>query len=1224
MNPTRNANLTGQKNRLNTGVTRLLTILGFSCSAVAQVEVPSQRPLRNPPQTLVKPNLMITLDDSGSMERLYMPDESIRIGDQNVASPAASNYVRFDPRVFKDGLATDPSSEGLKTFRTSLASPTWQQSAMRSPDVNTVYYNPEVRYLPWLKVDGTRYPQASITAAVLNPMAVTSQTVDLSKSEQIKANWCTSSNFCEVETRTYRPGIYYRLQRDGSVFRDVTRPDNYKLFDVNDDTALALRPAKTLSRTDCTGERCTRQEERQNFANWFVYYRSRMHLAKAVLGEVLGRLDDRIRIGYGRLGYRPTTPPTLDGVGNFKIIESGVRDFNASRKAGVLDWLYALSPESDTPLLLATREVGRYYEVSDSRGPWGATPGAVSTLTQASCRAAYHLLITDGYWTDTVQSGALDPVNNVDGGTAAPTINLPNGSTWKYQPTTPYRDDNSDTLADFAMHYWYRDLQPNLTNNVPARPGNEAVWQSMSNFIVGLGVKGALDPAKDLPALTSGDKSWGTDRIDDLWHAALNSRGAYFSATNPVSLREALEQTLPRILGEDQSQAGVAVATQGLSVANRIYLPHYKASDWSGDLRAMTIGAAGLVNMASPLWSAGDRLPAWNERRLFTWDSGKTPPAGAAFDWSSLSSTLQAALTPPSMTTAEGADLVNYVRGDRSREGLGSWRVRGGLLGDFINSTPVVAADASDSELARLPTIGASYAGYVDTVKRARTRVVYIGGNGGMLHAFSDQVGNDGSLSGREIFAYVPRAVAPHLNRLRLPEYATASDGHRYFVDGPLREADVHVAPPGSSTPTWRNYLLGSTGAGPAAVFALDITDPAQLNESSLRWEIRAESEQRLGHVMTPVATGMLPNGKWVALFGNGFGSQSGKAHLFVVEVESGTVHAVVLPSTGTEANGLGGVALRRNPQGQVVGVYAGDLRGNLWRLDYNSDAAGFFVVGLDGKALFQAASGQAFVQAPLLRLQGDSVLVIAGTGRLITEADGVDSTVQAVYAVEDRRQETLALPLKPDQLVEGRLASVAGSGAALGQMFYSVSRSTVALTQQRGWRLPLQGVGLPTGLRVLQPLQLIRDLLLVGAEAPPVAALQAADPCAPAAAGAGVNLLLPLSDPLEPRVPAIDTNSDGRIDPSDVASVVGYRVAADGADAVFTTRPSPPASPPAVSTPTGGATPGQSSTPSNTTPINQCRNLVRLVSATGSSLICAGNLKLGDRVRRRILRPPF
>ncbi len=1180
------------------GWMHLLLALSAAMCATASIGAPAQVPLLNPPRPPVKPNLMITLDDSQSMGSLYLPEFMITIGTWRFASPAFGYSIGFDPGDTLSGNVL--GSDG--TFTADPASRYWEQRAMRSPDVNSLYYNPQVRYRPWMKSDGSRYPAADIARAVLDPSAAALGTVDLSQTVAAKsARWCTTVNAhpsqsCPVTEQTYAPGLYYRLKRENSGTGSYMNPQSVQSYDAFDANAADGVP-RGADRSDCAAAQCTQAEEQQNFANWFVYYRSRLHVAKAVLGETLGGLRNAVRLGYGRLS-KAAGP--VDDLGDFRTIVSGVRDFDEARKAETLQWVYGLRFAGGTPMLRAMQDVGNYYQVADSRGPWGATPGTASTDSQASCRAAYHLMITDGYWS----SLQARSVGNVDG-TDGPAITLANGKTWQYIAQRPFKDDNTNFLSDVAMYYWNRDLRPDLPNEVPLRPGNEASWQSMSNYIVGLGVKGLLDPATDLPALTRGEKTWGEDRIDDLWHAALNSRGAYFDASNAQSLMQSLRRVFSAVVQVDRSQAGVALSAREQSVGRRRYQAVYRASDWSGDLRAYALDASG-----AQVWSAEKMLPPWRARRIFIRDEGQPSPTAVPFEWGRLSEPLRALLG-----AGDAEPLVNYLRGDRSREGEDTWRVRGGVLGDFINSTLLVTSVSAGSDLAQLPGVGASYEAYVRDVKASRTRTVFVGGNDGMLHAFRDAPDASGGLAGREMFAYIPRAVAGQLASLASADYL--GDRHRYFVDGPLTESDVHVPPPGGGPATWRTYLFGSTGAGPAAVFALDVTNPSALDEASARWEIRGDANDRLGHVLAPVVTGRLPDGRWVALFGNGYGSADEKTHLFVADVATGAVQTVELPTESAATAGLGGVAVRKDEKGQVVAVYAGDRAGRLWRLDYSPTASASFTVAFAGKPLFRAEPGQPIVQPPLVQTKGARTFVAIGTGQLITQGDAADATTQAVYVVEDRPGETLAHPLTPAQLAQWVLSALTpdASATAGGTRFFSATRNVEAVVAQpRGWRIALGGAGVPARLRVLQPLQAIQEQFLVGAEAPPESTDGSkGDPCSDAFEGRGLNLLLNISMTPVSAQPVLDTNADGVINASDSPGAVGYAVAADGRDAISV--PGPASESPAA--PGGGAA----------SPSAACPTSAHILGGGGSMIVCLRRTALGalrDRVWRRILQPPF
>jgi type IV pilus assembly protein PilY1 len=249
--------------------------------------------------------------------------------------------------------------------------------------------------------------------------------------------------------------------------------------------------------------------------------------------------------------------------------------------------------------------------------------------------------VTDGYWNDYDVPLSLPNLGNVDN-TSVTTGIAPNG--YKYTKTRPYLDANSNTLADVAMYFWNRDLRSDVDNKVLPTADNPAYWQHMVNYTVGFGVTGTLNPATDLPDLASGVKAWGTDKIDDLWHAAVNSRGQYFSANNAGELAAAIRSSLNDAVERDLREAGVAAAATVLEDGNRKYIPKYRTGVWSGDVEAYQLDAKGQAG--AKVWSASARLPAWDSRKIFTWDPTRVvgttvTPAGVPFDWAGLSTPSQ-------------------------------------------------------------------------------------------------------------------------------------------------------------------------------------------------------------------------------------------------------------------------------------------------------------------------------------------------------------------------------------------------------------------------------------------------------------------------------------------------------------------------------------------------------------------------------------------------------
>jgi type IV pilus assembly protein PilY1 len=1103
-------------------------------SALAQT-APAQAPLVSRDGGGVKPNVMLTMDDSGSMLFQHMPENTAVVGSYSVANPVGSNSVNFDPS--DNGSQATLGAFFIGTIAGQAGNSNWRQRFMRSTDTNTIYYNPEVRYLPWVNADGTRYAAASVTAAKVDPEPGVGGTVNLTDVRNVNTLWCyrDSRSDCSWSSESYNPGLYYRLNRDtGGSFRDPQTSGNYTEFNINSGTTFTKYP----DRTDCTGTSCTQAQERQNFANWFVFYRSRVLLAKASVGEALYDTEDKFRFGYGRINK--TSRDWIDGY-RTRTIESGVRDYNAARKAELLNWLHAMPIGGGTPLRRAMQDIGNYYSDAGTAGPWSDTPGTATTAaSQKTCRRAYHMLVTDGYWNDTTGASNLNAVGNVDNADGS-TITGAGGRSYQYLRSRPYLDGRSDQLADYAMQYWKNDLRPDLANKVVPSAADPSFWQSMTNFTIGLGVRGLLDPATDLPSLTSGTKTWTTDQIDDLWHAAVNSRGEYFSAKDPGELTRAIRSAVGQAVNRELREAGVAAATTVLEADNRKYIPKYQTAAWIGDIDAYLLDANGQAG--GKVWSAAAKLPLWSDRKIYTWDAGKTTPSGVTFTWSDMSAGNRTAIGAAGTQT-----MVDYIRGDRSNESAAGYRVRNGALGDFVNSNPVFAKGSLNEGYDTLPSIGSSYPAFL-AQKKLRNGVLYIGSNGGMLHGFLETKGAVAADDGKEIFAFVPRSVYPSLPTLASQSYGTPANYHKYFVDGPLRENDAYVKAPGASTASWRNYIVGTLGAGGKAVYAIDVTDPGALNASSVRWELSNTADSDLGYVTAPVVVGVLPNGKWVAMFGNGYSeSASAKAYLFVVDLETGVAQKVAVDSTVT-GNGLGGVAIQKNAAGQIVSAYAGDLKGKLWKFDYDVTQSSGFAVSNAGAAIFAAVdsvgTAQPITQAPLLFDHSEGgPLVAFGTGRLLTTADATDTSVQTIYAVWVKPSDTMGPPYTRSQLVPRALTSTT---TADGSTYFDVAGAAVNYATKRGWYIDLAVTGFD-GLRSLYTPQRVGQTLALFSAAAPA---QTVIPC-DTAVGQGVNLLFPVETGKSADYCLFDTNGDGLFNSSDICNIAGYATPADGMDAIL------------------------------------------------------------------------
>jgi type IV pilus assembly protein PilY1 len=1127
----------------------------------------------------VPPNLMFTIDDSGSMNFECIPD--------SLCYDGSNDEVDVMPWGLsgKSGAATVDENHIYNR-------------RMRSPQVNGIYYDPTVRYQPWLKEDGTRYPTYPVTAAPTVPGGGT--TVNLAITQTLNISWCTTNNSCASSSKSYYPAKYYTLSGASNVTSNFT-------VTVIRGTGTTYTKAIDGERTDCAATTyCTLAEELQNFANWFTYSSHRMLAAKGGTAEAFYNIPTFYRVGYGRIN--DTTSTSIDGVSTKTIIR-GLRPFDGTDRADFYTWLFGVSASGGTPLRRAMDDVGQYFSRSDNRGPWGAVPGTNDTTAHLPCRKSFHILMTDGGWNGDAAStsGAAGNVDETNG----PTITGPNAQSYQYVRNYPYRGSTSGTLADVAMYYWNRDLRSDLANEVKPTTGNPAFWQHLVNYTIAFGQTGNLANPSDLPALTANTKNWGTPstaannlaNIDDLWHAALNSRGLNLSAQNATEYANALRAIINDIDDRTGSEAGVAVSGRFLSVGSRKYVPEYRTGNWTGQLSAVTLDDQ--ANDDQIAWRAADRLPPHGSRNIFTFKDTSTK--GITFTWSTLAANNMT--TNFLVTSADGTGLINYLRGDATLEGT-KYRKRGvenrvntttlPTLGDIVNSSPVWVKDLVDMQYDFLPTTVTARSTYREFLRNKKFRVphIVVGANDGMVHAFSDA-------SGTETFAYFPKAILPELKHLGDQPYL-----HQYFVDGPMMETDVHDGT------NWKNIVVGTTGAGGKAVFAINMPVPSSPSgsgtltttlmppgASDILWEVSDSGDfAEMGYVLQTAEAGMTRDGSWVVITGNGYESASGRAQLFIINALTGALIKRIDTGVGS-GNGLGGVRVVRDTRQQIVAAYAGDLKGNMWKFDLSGTTSSSWGVAFGGNPFFTATNrtgdAEPFTAAPTYVLHpSGGILLLAGTGKLFETADPSSVQERTLYGLWDKVKvgnvsatasfaisgtATLVMQAVSSTLI---VTTTAGETAT----YYTSTSNPVNYSTKRGWYMPLT---IQAGQRTVYDPQIAVGRVFFETVVPGAAVTTCA-----ATNGIGYNFVLdPLTGAAGGDGPTFDTNGDGLINSDDVSGAVAYKTNADGGDGILLKRGTSP-------TGNNGTREGDSCTTSNAT-CNCVSGTCQKVSCTTSTSTC-------------------
>lgn len=930
---------------------------------------------------IVEPNLFFTLDDSGSMDYEIvvedpMPGFNVTNGlPTNVAPPAAggSRMGYFHPtqtELYNTRGRVPPSHE-------DSGSTAWDRYwVLRNHNGNKIYYNPATVYTPWpgAKANGDpMFEDANPTAAPDDPVNP-DHTVDLT----------------------------LRYEFDGSGI-DVYLP-TYYIWDDNNGNGI-IEPGDNNTQVEISASDTAAM---QNFANWWVYYRSRMNTTKAAIGAVINNTDGT-RMGLG-LFNGPNSSTSNIGTPKQTALES-VND--AAKKRAFLTAFYGVkAPRAGTPGRESMQETGEMFINS----------GILPANLGGECQQNFNVFMSDGYWSENTSFTSIgntdrDGTGEFDGGI--------------------YADTYSNTLADVAMKYYEEDLK-GLADKVPTIPGvDEADHQHMVNFTIAFGVNGSLNPETAVP----GTFAWPepvhatNTTIDDMWHAALNSRGEYLNADSPEELEKSLGRAIAAVAERTATAAAVSINSAKLTTNTIVYLAEFNTNGWQGDLKAFKIKTDAQGNLdpggeleANPTWRAATELNNRNisadPRVVMTHNGGK----GVPFQWDKLSSDQQLDLrTNPSGgldSDDVGKARLNYLKGSRVDEGTGNrFRERLSLLADLVNSGPVFvgAPDLRWPDKTPFPDApGKRYSEYKNGPKKTRQEIVYAGANGGFMHGFDAN-------TGREEFAYVANNLfstntAEGLHYLTDPNYI-----HRYYNDLTPTVSDVFDGI------NWQTVLISGQRGGGRGIYALDVTDPSKFTnteanaEDVVMWEFTDADDPNLGFTYSRPQVGLGNDGSWVAIFGNGYnGTGDGRGKLFILKIHqgasgwvAGTDYEVISTPPGAlygspgNRNGLGSPALADiDGNGTIDRAYAGDLFGNMWVFDLSDSAdSGNWELAYN-TPLFTTIGNEPITAQPTLSrhptISNDSsnqpnVMVFFGSGQYLVPGDKTSTDDNYFYGVWDK-----------------------------------------------------------------------------------------------------------------------------------------------------------------------------------------------------------------------------
>jgi type IV pilus assembly protein PilY1 len=722
----------------------------------------------------------------------------------------------------------------------------------------------------------------------------------------------------------------------------------------------------------------------------------------------------------------------------------------------------------------------------------------------------------------------------------------------------------SDTLADAAAYYYNTPLRTtDLANCTPGTAKNDlcvggptptaddpATWQHMTTFTLGLGVRGRMvysnrypQDAADKVASDYTDVYYGNNAtssvtctwrdalttagaacnwpqavsdsasaVDDLWHAAVNGHGKYYSATDPNELANGLAQTLKFIVDQPKPGTAASAATTNPKVTennNYQFSSFFLSVEWSGDLirqtKDLTTGKPPVFDLmkrdpATFDWSSRDQLDAqtYTTRNIYT----KGATGLIAFNWGNLVTdgldkyftTPHISTTPPGFPNAltglsqfcvsgstcisstaqakntvadggaAGEALVNFLRGDRSNEeGVSPdtgkfYRRRAHVLGDIVSAQPQYSGAPKWS------FADSGYAAY-KSANTSRLPLVFAAANDGMLHAFD-------AGTGAEVWAYIPSFSLPRLYTLADKNYG---DKHQYFVEGTPQIGDICPKAPGGtcSSSEWKTIIVGGLNGGGAGYYALDITDPVS---PKLLWEF---THNNMGYTFGNPQITKMDDGTWVVALTSGYnncpklgttaqqdcakdGTGDGGGHLYVLKAGTGALLASISTGEGsvTAPSGLGKIIAHEDATNVTRRIYGGDLSGNVWR----------FSIGSGGYTAHKLATlkdedgvAQPIMDKPQVTTINSLPVVYLGTGRYLSTSDVGGAPKQSFYALKDPLNSTYYdNPRTDDDFIEkaavdgvcpdGTDIAICSPGDKVRTLTTITGETTDSLVNKDGW----------------------------------------------------------------------------------------------------------------------------------------------------------------------------
>lgn len=1108
----------------------------------------------------VDPNLLLIIDDSGSMDWV-----------QTMSTAAKREH----PELVNNEIVDVHTNRNRNQINISYRPEGEDESRRLCAAFNVLAYDPDINYTPWAGVDedGQAYPDMTYTGGDsfnvrIDPYLGGDNGNLTDIYDHAFITWNDANGNKEYDNGECPEVILTGTGRDRN-FTNAACEANSNCFlveDLSNDVPVSINPNDEPQHSEIT-----------NYGNWYTYYRKREFIAKKATLGVIDAIDARVGIATLHDNNNVSTP--IDDLND----NNDATNDDAIHKLNLMGKVAQINSSGGTPLRVTLEDAGEYFLNGDrSLFSERVTSPILSAGEGGACQKNASILMSDGF----ANSSNNPSVGNLDG------------------------DNLFNTLGDVAQKYF--DIDFKIGDDYEGQ-------QNMTTHTIAFGVEGNLtcNPGEDGCAedWPTGINYDGSDprSIDDMRHAAYNSKGLFSTAQTPEALIATLEKASTISTG-GSGFTSVATNSSSISSDTVTYQGSFNPDTWSGDLSAIPISIGDddprtecngveVLEFCDPIWSAAELLDstAQTSRVIITsktvTTATGTSTTGIPFAWPSNYTALAdndfseaqveflVSDVADAQKQSEGQKLVDYLRGDRSYESASDLRIREHVLGDIVNSAPRFVGTPSSNHPDTIETD--PYSTY-RADNEDRDPMLYVGSNDGMLHGFDFE-------TGEERLAYVPEAIFGRLKDLTQPLY-----DHQYTVDGTPTTGDAYL------NNNWTTVLLGGLNAGGQSIYALDISDPDDFSQNNadniVLWEY---TDADLGYTFGQPDIVRLNDGSWAALFGNGYNnteadglaSTTGKGYLYLVDLEDGELIEKIEVDSGSleTPNGLStATPVDINGDSITDYVYAGDLNGNLWRFNLTSNSSNNWDVELIFTAVAPEAGNptQPITSRPSVSFHPendrDGFLIFFGTGRYIDVSDNdiENQTTQSFYAVWDDLDDSLinTIPAEfnrsnsdyVEQSIIDQSAVDTDDGIAISR---TTSSNTIDWNVHSGWYIDLtyDPAGSNLGERQISSSLLDGDSVIFISTQPRTPD-EPDEESAPSCDTLGISYLMVLDySSGAAQLDTLDIDGDGNINADDIGNavqingIVGTPTIVDIPDGITTegTTPDPDPTPEPEPTPT-------------------------------------------------------